>query len=236
MLQNLPFCTFGFLVCVLVALPPSSAHGQCEMGPLIPADPDHYATIHQAGAIDGDTIVANDRNRMGFYIFERTGTTWVETAHTAGPDVALTPLAISGDLIVAGDAVDDEGGDDAGAAYVYRRSGDEWVQAAKLIAGDAAPEDHFGVAVAIDGDYVVVGQVRWGYGEPPGSAYVFRREGSTWVQEAELLPDEATDVLFGNSVALSGDVALVGAAVDPERGSNAGAAYVFRYVDGAWSR
>ena len=80
---------------------------------------------------------------------------------------------------------------------------------------------------------------------PPGTAgaYVFRRvpggEGGAWVEEAKLTAaDGRPSDLFGRSVSLSGDVALVGARFEDERGTDAGAAYVFRRISegegGAW--
>ena len=73
------------------------------------------------------------------------------------------------------------GDDDKGSAYVFTRAtaGDlasGWTQVAKLMAGDGAALDYFGLSVSIDGDTVVIGA----YGDDDdgsssGSAYVFTR-------------------------------------------------------------
>lgn len=103
----------------------------------------------------------------------------------------------------------------------------------KLIPLDTVASDRVGSSVCISGDRVVIGA--WG----AGSAYVFRYSDNAtpldpnddvWVEEAKLLPSGAGG-LFGWSVSISGDRAIVGARFDPSAGSQAGAAYVFRRDD-----
>ena len=79
---------------------------------------------------------------------------------------------------------------------------------AKLLPSDGAAGDRFGHSVSISGDVALVGA----YGSGSGSAYVFRWNGSSWVEEQKLLPsDGAAEDWFGYSVSISGNVALVGA-------------------------
>ena len=64
-----------------------------------------------------------------------------------------------------------------------------------------------------------------------GSAYVFRYDGSDWVEEAKLTAsDGAAYDYFGDSVAVSGDTAVVGAYGDDDNGSDSGSAYVFQLI------
>ncbi len=106
----------------------------------------------------------------------------------------------------------------------------------KLTASDAEAGDWFGDRVAIDGDVAVVGaEENDDAGEQTGSAYVYRFDGTDWVEEAKLLASDAVATArFGISVAVSGDVIIVGADQDPEIADYAGAAYVFRYDGSAW--
>ena len=148
-------------------------------------------------------------------------------------------VALSEDTLLVGAWGDDDLGRFAGAAYVYALEGAEWVETQKLHAADGKGWDQFGQHVSLDGDVVVIGASghrHFGGLARTGAAYVFRRQGPTWVQEAELLPDEPGDVRLGSSVSLSGNVMLIGATADSERGEWAGAAYVFRYANGVWSR
>jgi hypothetical protein len=92
---------------------------------------------------------------------------------------------------------------------VFGRSGTAWSQQAELTASDGASVDSFGNSVALSGDTALIGAPT---GNRTGAAYVFGRSGTTWSQQAKLTAsDGAFDDLFGYSVALSGDSALIGA-------------------------
>ncbi len=88
-----------------------------------------------------------------------------------------------------------------------------WDEIIKKVASDGAVGDSFGVSVAISGDTAIVGAyLDDDAGSASGSAYVFVRSGTTWSQQAKLTAlDGAAFDLFGYSVAISGDTAIVGA-------------------------
>ncbi len=96
----------------------------------------------------------------------------------------------------------------------------------KITGSDGAAEDLFGVSVSISGDYAVVGAyIDDDNGDSSGSAYVFKRTGTSWAQEAKLLPsDGAAGDNFGFSVSISGDYAVVGAQTDDDNGDDSGSA------------
>jgi len=107
----------------------------------------------------------------------------------------------------------------------------------------------YGASVAIDGDVMVVGVPASrlaGYTYGVGAAYVYRRTGvNEWELEASLLPDLPLPfggVSFGASVAVDGDLMVIGAPYEwmhLDMGGDAsvqGAAYIFRHVDGDWVR
>ncbi len=106
------------------------------------------------------------------------------------------------------------------------------LQQEELTAGEASADDHFGFAVAIDGDTALIGARGANAGQ--GAAYVFARSGTTWSEQAMLTASdgEAGD-LAGCSVALRGDVALVGAQYGGDK--DQGAAYVFIRSGASWS-
>lgn len=108
-------------------------------------------------------------------------------------------------------------------------------ETAQLYASDADPADEFGHAVAVAGDVVVVGAPRHAPGAA-GAAYVSRRQpGGAWVEEQLLAPAGlAPGSEFGTSVAVDGDVCVVGAPRDPTAAFDAGAAYVYRWDGAAW--
>ncbi len=124
----------------------------------------------------------------------------------------------------------------SGSAYVFRRDGSEWVVEQKLIPSDPQRLAHFGRSVAVSGDRLVIGAMQ--ADDVSGAAYVFRREGASWVEEAKLVnPDPETGVVtqFGESIAMDGDAVAVGAPGDNDAGQYTGAVYVFRRGAGGWA-
>ena len=159
-----------------------------------------------------------------------------EQAKLTASDAAATDffgfsVAVSGDTIVVGAYLDDAPASQSGSAYVFVRSGSTWNEQAKLTASDAAVADRFGVSVAVSGDTAAVGATHDDHsgGLTVGSAYVFLRSGTSWSEQAKLTASDGKAFeQFGNSVALSGDTAVVGAYQDShEGGGGAGSAYVF---------
>jgi len=145
-------------------------------------------------------------------------------------------VAINGDLAIVGSVWDDDTGNDSGAAYIFRLDASGWVQESKLVASDGTGGEEFGNAVAIAGNIAIVSAH---HDDDPaidsGAAYVFRFNGIRWVEEQKLVAaDGAAGDGFGCSVSLSGDMVAVGAHLADSNGTDAGAAYMFRYSGGSW--
>lgn len=142
---------------------------------------------------------------------------WIQEAELITSDGAANDefgwsVAVDGTTIVVG-AVSHAL---TGAAYVFVQSGGTWVQQAELIPSDGAAADEFGASVAVSGSTIVVGAIDHPYSFPPGpgpgAAYVFVQSGTTWSQQAELTASDGAGAdNFGNSVAVSGGTAVVGA-------------------------
>jgi hypothetical protein len=174
-------------------------------------------------------------SRGGAYIFRDNGAgDWTQVDTLAAAD-GMTgdefgySIALSGNTAVVGawqhNAL-------RGAAYVFRDNGSgDWTQIAKLTANDAMPGDRLGVSVAIDGTTALVGAHFDSNMAGPlaGAVYVFQESGGAWSQVDKLIGSDASlNDRFGTSVALLGNMAVVGAPGDSEHGVEAGAAYVFR--------
>jgi hypothetical protein len=166
-------------------------------------------------------------------------------------------VAIDGDYAVAGALYDDEDASgtnantklNAGAAYVYKNISGTWTQIKKLLASDREEGDEFGIAVAISGDYIVVG-ADWEDNDAAGlnpvssagSAYIFsKNEGGAdnWGQVKKITaPVRGVNDYFGFSVAVSGNDIVVGAREESEDASEAntiaaaGSAYIFNRDSG----
>lgn len=141
--------------------------------------------------------------------------------------------AIDGDRALIGAFGDGTDGV-VGCAYAWQRSEAGWLLDAKLLPPGGESFTGFGQAVDIDGDFALVGARYLDLaGADSGAAFVFSRLSGAWLMDAMLVPaDGAADDEFGQSVAIRGDVAVVGAAGDDDGG---GSAWVFRRVAGAWT-
>jgi hypothetical protein len=210
-----------------------------EQAKLTPTDASAFQIFGYSVAISGDTAVIGaygDGNSSGSaYVFVRSGTSWSEQSKLVADDAGFNDqfgytVSVSGDTAVIGARLDDDGGLDSGAAYVFVRNGTSWSQQAKLTADDAAGEDWFAYLVAVSGDTAVIGAPFDDDGDAnSGSAYVFVRSGTSWSQQAKLTASDASvGAVFGWGVALSGDTAVIGAYENE-------AAYVFVRSGTNWS-
>lgn len=206
------------------------------------------------------------------YVFVRDGGSWTQEAYlkasnTGAGDYFGLGIALCGDRALiaapfedsAATGIDGDGSDngatDAGAAYLFTRTGTLWTQEAYVKASNAGTRDWFALqSVALAGDTMAIGarderSNAQGVDGPQGNddavgsgaAYVYRRAGGSWSQVAYLKSSnsEAQDQ-FGHSVALGEDLVVVGADYEASNatgvGGNqaddsaprAGAVYAFR--------
>ena len=161
----------------------------------------------------------------------------------------------------------------SGALYVFTRSGATWTQQAYIKASNAEAQDSIGAAVALsdDGNTLLAGSIDedclatgvnppetnttcandMGKDTSAGAAYVFRRSGTTWTQEAFIKPSNTgADDWFGSRLTISGDgntLAIPAQLEDSDakgidgeqKNDNAmesGAVYLFRRVAGQWKQ
>lgn len=121
------------------------------------------------------------------------------------------PVSISGDYAIIGASDDDDNGQNTGAANIFKREGDEWIEQMKVFASDGSEGDGFGSSVSISGDYAIIGASGDDDSGPDiGSVYIFKREGDVWTEQVKLLPRDGTEYhYFGRVVSLSGAYAIV---------------------------
>ena len=117
-----------------------------------------------------------------------------------------------------------------GKVYLYDWIGFKYDDTASLTASNAAEDDYFGTSVdyslGAEADYVIVGAPQTG--AATGKAYIYYEDDykdRKWLSEALLMPSEIGGQSFGASVAIAGDLALVGA---PRRNGGTGGVYAFQ--------
>ncbi|MEM7789332.1 MAG: T9SS type A sorting domain-containing protein [Bacteroidota bacterium] len=202
----------------------------------------HRVAISGTRAIVG--VFANADAGVGggsAYVFEVVGGTWTQTARLTASDESAAfgrAVAIDGTRAVVSDPFSDDEANNAGSVYVFDLVGGTWTETAKVSASDAAADDLFGEAIALDGSRILVGAANADVVDlGSGRAYVFDLVAGTWTETAKLVPtDAARGDDFGNAVALQGDRAVIGALFDDDDGFASGGAYVFERAGGAWSQ
>jgi hypothetical protein len=211
------------------------------------ADGDQFG---HAVAISGDYLISgapyddnvNGTDAGAVYVFKYEDNQWIFETKLLASDGSENELFgynvdMEGEYIVVGCPWDDDAGEKSGAAFVYKREGGAWIEQAKLRADDASEDDRFGIDLKISAETVVVGAFFDDVvGDRSGSAYVFVREGTTWYQQAKLLPsDGATDDWFGVTLSLSDNDVAITARRHDELGGNSGAVYVFNRDGNTWT-
>ena len=199
------------------------------------------------GLADDKVLAGMQLDTMGMpgraYAWQRTSPgVWSAPQTLAAPDLAPddrfgVAVDVRGDRALVGAPGADA---DRGAAYVFEWSGTAWTAAGKLVAADRMPGDIFGAAVAIDGDTALVGAP--GRNGTSGAAYVFVKEGDTWVEHGPaLVPlDLEPKSRHGFEVALRVPYAVVGAidhGLDPNLPTTGGTGrgvWYGRADDGTW--
>ena len=221
-----------------------------EVKILTASDDSDYDYFGVAVDISGDYAVvgAGGENGTGTdqgaaYVFYRNqggADNWgqvkkLTAADRADDDGFGYAASISGDTIIVGSDGEDGAGTDRGAVYVYLQNEggtDNWGQANKITASDAADVDQFGYSVSLDGDLAFVGAPRVnGDGTARGAVYIFSRDlggAGVWGQVTKIVSSSPSDnSWFGNSVCVKGTLAVVGEAWHDGTGTNRGAAYLF---------
>lgn len=161
-------------------------------------------------------------------------------ADTPTPDSHFgTRVALSGDTMVVTAMSDDssakgvnpesparDGAANSGAAYVFRRRGAEWHQEAYIKASDTSKDAELGKSIVLQGDTLILGA--WKEAEQ-GAVYVYQREGTTWRELEKITAQPRQNGSnFGQSLALLGDVLVIGAGAQDVNANDTGAVHIYR--------
>jgi hypothetical protein len=241
------------------------------------SNPQSFDEFGAAVAIDGDTVVVGAPGEDGIargtngemneravnalpsgaaYVFQRTAGHWAQRAYLkasdSGPGLRFgSAVSIAGSALAVGAPghLQPEGLEDAGAAYIFRRSGEGWFETALMAASRPGARDLFGSSVAISGERLVVGAPGESSNSEDqsvdafpsaGAAYVFGWNNETWVQTGFLKASNArAGALFGKAVAIDAELVAIGspgesssdvgsdANENDEQAPNSGAVYLF---------
>jgi len=200
---------------------------------LVVGSPREDGSATGVNGVDDDALT----NSGAVYVFERSGVTWTQVAYLKSShgdvnDGFGAVVDLDADTLVVGAPQEDGDGvglvgdpnddtlSDSGAVYAYARG--TWAQTAYIKASNPAAEDHFGSALDLYGDRLVIGApyenggARGVNGDQTlytlydrGAAYLFGWTGSAWAQSAYLKPNSKGG-RFGSTVALEATAVAVG--------------------------
>jgi cyclophilin family peptidyl-prolyl cis-trans isomerase len=179
------------------------------------------------------------------YIFECNDGNWTQQAKLLAyqgipGDWFGQSVSVSGDCAIVGAFLYSVVATHDGAAFIYYRNQNNdinsWGLQMGLSPSDAAANNYFGYSVSINGEYTLIGAIGndpcSSYPNFTGSAYIYKYDETSstapWAQWAKLTASDGAKLdKFGWSVSTDGYYAIVGAILNDEKGTGAGAAYIF---------
>jgi hypothetical protein len=202
--------------------------------------------------IDGDRMIVGapiENSPLGgllgaAYVYERVGNTWSlkDVLADSQGGVASNPffgtaISLDGDQAAVGAGGTMIAAGQNGYVFTFVKPGPNWVQEAKLAAGEQSIG--FGFAVDMKGDTLLIGSPHPGYGGSgiiSGKAFIFVRQASGWTKQAKLtIPYALGSDRFGYAVALQGDTAFIGSpGIPASPWIAAGSVYVYRRAGKLW--
>ncbi len=218
--------------------------------PLIAPDASGGDIFGGTVAIYGDTAIvgapsndASGTNSGKVYIYTRSGSTWSLQQGLTAPDPSAndgfgSSLAIYEDTIIVGTPQKDASGANSGKVYIYKRTLGSWNLEQAIISPDASILDFFGISVAIYGDTAIFGALfEDASGTDSGKVYIYKRTLGFWNLEQPLIaPDASGGDIFGGTVAIYGDTAIVGAPSKDVSGIiDSGKVYIYKRTLGFWN-
>jgi hypothetical protein len=194
-------------------------------------------------AIDYDKAIVgyvgtNERNGGYAMFYQFNGTRWELINTLQGNDTKFNDIlgisaAISGDFAVVGARNASAGGINyAGAVYVFKYNGHTWEKYSKIVAHDSKSYSDFGMSLGIDGNLIIVGAHNH---NDIGAAYIYKNVLGNWLEQAELIPSKGkSGDIFGWTVDINKDKAIVGAENNDTIGTNSGIAYIYENINSKW--
>lgn len=229
--------------CIQAFVASATAFGQCEDQRL--SDP----TMEQVNAFGGSVAIHNGFAVVGAhvggdgagraYVYKRVGDSWMYEATLQGTGAEGhtefgSMVAIHTDRILVGEFAASPPVEPR--VHVFRRSGTTWMKETELT-GIQGPDDIVTQisSLAYDGTYAVIGtEEDRTAGFPAGALYVFRRNGTAWILQDQIVlsPAPQSSARLGGSVAIEGDFIVAGATTEQTTsGLESGAVYVFKRND-----
>lgn len=221
---------------LLLFLCPTAGARQVELAEgqkLEPTSPTSFHSFGQRLALDGDTLLVGAPESVSSgpghaYAFTDGVSGWSLQQKFSPPGGAFglafgRSVALDGNTALVGADR---------TAFVYVRSGSVWSLQRELTPTIGTGTSYAG-SVSVDGDTAVIGQ----FGMTESRVWVWVRSGTTWTVQATFAPaGGGLGTGFGQAVAVVGNTLVVGANLDAQAGSSAGAVYVYTRSGTVWTQ
>ena len=221
--------------------------GWGEIERLVAEQPIANARFGYRLEVSGDTLVVGEGYQsIQLHFFQNQGDGWRQQTSLEIPQIddletSVGAMALYGDTLAVS-VVADQGEREqtriSNQVVIYQRRTGQWEQAEVLLFGETGWD--YSRALSLDGSQgqasrLAVGTARSQSGFMAGAVYIYDLGPSGWERSVTLTaPDGQFMDMFGNSLALDGDLLLVGAAMTSEDSFWDGVAYVFQYHQGSW--
>jgi hypothetical protein len=201
----------------------------------------NYGSFGGSMAVGSDSLligarsatVAGSIGRGSVYVYKYNGSAWTMADNLTASDGAArdnfgVSISIDGTTAMIGaPGAATNGNTSQGAVYAFNETSGVWLQQQKLLVANGAALSLFGASVSLSGNWMLSGA--YGVNNREGAAYLFRKNGTSWIQDQALVPTDLSpgDVL-GYNTGLDGGTALVGAFNATVNGAiSQGAAYFY---------
>ncbi len=216
---------------------------------LTPSNPILNNTFGGSVSISGDVIVVGSKLQsvQTAYVFVKPPSGWKTMTETAqltasdafGGDYFSSTVSVSGDVVVVGAYLEDDKGNNSGAAYIYEKPSSGWVsmtETAKVYADDAVAGGGFGQAVSISGDVIAVGAPGQGAN---GATYIFEKPSSGWsastTSSVKLTTSDSYVDGFSRELCIDGNTVVVAAPWSDDFGNHSGSAFIYTKTGANWT-
>ena len=211
---------------------PRNVEAGARFGSALDAD-DHLiaagAPRTDAGPLDAGAV----------HLFTRFPGGWREVARLLAPDRSAadffgSAVAVKQDLVAVGAWGDDDHGEKSGGVWIFNRVGGSWKPSVKIVPEGTAARDRFGWQVALSEEQLLVSAC--GHDRSRGCVLVLERKGEGWQVVQEIRdPHGAPDDWFGFSMAVEGDLMIIGAPGASGIHRWEGRTLIYRRRQGRWT-
>lgn len=199
----------------------------------------NFAVLGSSGYYSSYPTPTSTSNTTGrVYVYKLSGDTWAPYSPNPvidDPNPTIqgwfgNTVAMYGNTIAISKVNNintSDGKDHIGRVYLF--DVDNTVPPLPLDSPHATEQEEFGFALAIDDERLLIGTPWFGNApQSPGTVYQYKKSGSTWVYDSELVPVDVTvNDHYGHALAMDGNEILVCAPQDSDIAPKAGSVYIW---------